>query len=124
MPKYLVTMVKEYTLEVDAVDYEEAEQEARDTEVNFWTKCGDVEYEVEMISDEPLEGDITTEDHEHWYSYGKLVVEGDEHDVRAYMEKSKFWPDVWWISDHGNAHRITDFWKDTNKAKEEHDAQE
>jgi len=87
--------------------------------------------------DEPDEDSITTEDHERFYQYGKLVLER-EHDrkhnpdptdtwylssptgrrsllgeydtceqaLRAYMDRVQFWPDVFWVSDHGNAHRI------------------
>lgn len=29
-----------------------------------------------------------------------------EDAIKAYMERVQFWPDVWFISDHGNAHRI------------------
>lgn len=62
--------------------------------------------------DEPEEGDITTEDHRRFYQYGKLVLDLDEDDdheaaVREFMERSKFWPNVWFISDHGNAHLMT-----------------
>jgi len=34
---------------------------------------------------------------------------GDDHKaaLRAYMERTQFWPNVWFISDHGNAHLIT-----------------
>jgi hypothetical protein len=61
----------------------------------------------EVVYDEPEEGDIVTTDHEHWYQDGKLVVTGDENDVREYMDDERFWPNVWFISDHGNAHLIT-----------------
>jgi hypothetical protein len=27
--------------------------------------------------------------------------------LKAYMDKEGFWPDAWFISDHGNAHRIS-----------------
>jgi hypothetical protein len=38
-----------------------------------------------------------------WYQLGNF---GDDHvsAVRAYMEKIEYWPTVWFISDHGNAH--------------------
>lgn len=55
----------------------------------------------------PEEGDYTTEDHEHWYQHGKLAVEGDYADVVQHMNQEKFWPNAWFISDHGNAHLIT-----------------
>lgn len=57
---------------------------------------------------EPEEGDYFTEDHIHFYQYEKLVVEvlNEEDDWRPYikthMEEQKFWPNVWFVSDHGN----------------------
>jgi hypothetical protein len=62
--------------------------------------------------DQPEEGDYTTEDHQHFYQYGKLVVEVAEDEdwqpyVKAHMEASKFFPNVFWISDHGNAHLLS-----------------
>lgn len=56
---------------------------------------------------EPGEDDITTSDHTHWYQYGKLYFTGDEKGLKRKMGKDKFWPNVWFISDHGNAHLIT-----------------
>lgn len=63
---------------------------------------------------EPDEDAYITEDHERFFQYGKLVLsvdDGDEwaHAVRDHMEDEKFWPDVWFISDHGNAHLIDMF---------------
>jgi hypothetical protein len=77
----------------------------------------------------PQEDDITTSDHRTFYQGGKLAFAlipcGDsfrlgkqgrllssqtyptvESAVRAYMERTNYWPNCWWISDHGNAHRI------------------
>jgi hypothetical protein len=79
--------------------------------------------------DEPDEDAITTADHARFYQYGKLILwvqDGDstvpadwstnrgylgtftscEDALRAYMEREQFWPDVYFVSDHGNAHRI------------------
>lgn len=58
---------------------------------------------------EPCEGDYSTEDHCKFYQYGKLVLDLDEDEdhkekVKEHMEANKFWPNVWFISDHGNAH--------------------
>ena len=58
---------------------------------------------------EPGEGDITTEDHRNFYQYGKLaftVEDGEDIDVacREFMMGREFFPNVWAISDHGNAH--------------------
>jgi hypothetical protein len=81
--------------------------------------------------DEPAEGDITTADHETFYQYGKVVLEtarsnrnastwfgydngkqfvikADDYRaaLRLYMDRVQFWPNVFSISDHGNAHLI------------------
>lgn len=90
------------------------------------------EHECHSEDDEPQEGDITTEDHRTFYQDGRKVLEpatprvdigtlwygysnGVQFKLRAvdhvaalrvYMEHVKFWPNVWWISDHGNAHRM------------------
>ncbi len=64
---------------------------------------------------EPEEGDITTEDHKRFYQYGKLWLELDQDlasnemnaSIRAQMDKDQFWPNVWFISDHGNAHPMS-----------------
>lgn len=67
--------------------------------------------DVETVPQAPEEGDYTTEDYRHFYQYGKLAVtttpETFEQDLRAHMEQENFYPDVWVISDHGNAHLIT-----------------
>lgn len=61
--------------------------------------------------DQPEEGDYTTEDHVHFYQWGKLafVVEGGSDGdhvaaLKAHMEREKFFPNAWFVSDHGNAH--------------------
>jgi hypothetical protein len=61
---------------------------------------------------EPEEGDLITEDHHHFYQDGKLVVVvPPEHDwenkVCRYMDEENFWPNVWFLSDHGNYHPLT-----------------
>lgn len=62
---------------------------------------------------EPEEGDITTTDHVHFYCNGKLIpidltVDSSTEDMwkalRGYMAATHYWPNVWFISDHGNAH--------------------
>ena len=60
---------------------------------------------------EPEEGDLITEDHARFYQDGKLVVEvrPRAHDrvlwtaLDAHMKKTNFYPNVWFVSDHGNA---------------------
>jgi hypothetical protein len=97
--------------------FEESEYtEARDYASKIGGRVVAHEYEwtdSEVVDDftqssEPDEGDITTSDYRHWYQYGKLVLtvgpdEDYEQAVREYMDESEFWPNVWSISDHGNA---------------------
>lgn len=74
--------------------------------------------EFDITFDEPEEGDYTTEDHRTFFQYGKIAVSVSmaEYDVdtdaglkavAAHMGSKKFWPNVWFISDHGNAHLLT-----------------
>jgi len=60
---------------------------------------------------EPEEGDIVTEDHQRFFQDGKLILTVAEGEswasaVKTHMDHERFWPDVWWISDHGNAHLL------------------
>jgi hypothetical protein len=73
------------------------------------------ENEEEEI-DEPEDEDLVTEDHTHFYVVNSTrrrpvvtVPEGDDWQphVRAYMDREQFWSNVWWISDHGNAHPLS-----------------
>lgn len=67
--------------------------------------------------DEPSEGDYITEDHIHFYQYGKLVVTVPMEDefspsdwrpyIKTHMEKEQFYPSIWWVSDHGNYHLLS-----------------
>ncbi len=80
--------------------------------------CGEHLYgpesdDCDSESSEPEEDDYTTEDHIHFYQSGKLaftVPGGADGDhvaaLRAHMEQEQFWPNVWFVSDHGNAHLI------------------
>jgi hypothetical protein len=76
----------------------------------------------------PQEDDITTADHEKFYQSGKLAFSivnngadrfsgfdakgicfaqflgSVEAIVRAFNDREQFWPNCWFISDHGNAH--------------------
>jgi hypothetical protein len=60
---------------------------------------------------EPEEGDLITYDHAKVYQDGKLVLETTPErfaqDVKAFMDGEQFWPNIWFISDHGNAHLLT-----------------
>lgn len=71
---------------------------------------------------EPEEEDLVTYDDKYFYTAGShsvfdvkmrrnpafVVGDGEDRDaaIRAYMDKEQFWPNVWSISDHGNAHLI------------------
>lgn len=63
--------------------------------------------EEEEEPSEPEEGDITTHDEKHWLQHGKPYFTGDREGLKAKMDADKFWPNVWVISDHGNACLIT-----------------
>jgi hypothetical protein len=62
----------------------------------------------------PQDGDWVTEDHRTFYEQGsrrtKPVTVGEDEDwrtvLRARMDKEQFWPNVWFVSDHGNAHLL------------------
>ena len=70
---------------------------------------------------EPQEGDYVTENHINWYEAGTgkpLLTTADPDDphssasnmvelLKQHMEEQQFWPNCFWISDHGNAHRIS-----------------
>jgi hypothetical protein len=66
---------------------------------------------------EPQDDDILTEDHRHFYQYHKLILtvplddDGEVEDwkphMREYLEKEQFYPNIWWVSDHGNTHLIS-----------------
>lgn len=88
--------------------------EEDDSEADF---AGQVDAGVEEFN-EPEEGDILTEDHRHFYQYGKLWLEVPEDQeweetarmIREKMQAENFLPNVWFISDHGNSHLMTDIW--------------
>jgi hypothetical protein len=72
--------------------------------------------EEEAGDDEPDEDSITTTDDEKWYQYGKLYHRGDRASLKRKMDKDRFWPNVFSISDHGNAHLISgtrNWWKES-----------
>jgi hypothetical protein len=73
--------------------------------------------EDEEIDLGPDEEDIVTDDHIHFYQSGKRVLTLSVTTTGVdrcsmwkalddYMKQSNFYPNVWWISDHGNAHRM------------------
>jgi len=66
----------------------------------------DSDDDEEEGDDEPDEDSITTKDDRKWYQYGKLYFTGSREDLFEKMDDDKFWPDVFVISDHGNAIRV------------------
>lgn len=65
---------------------------------------------------EPDEGDLVTYDHRRIWEHGASghkhvleIPEGADFDkaIRDYMARTNWYPNVWFISDHGNAHLIT-----------------
>ena len=66
--------------------------------------------------DEPQEEDLVTEDHQRFFRFGmndrRPVVQVPEDEdwrihVKAYVDRTMYWPNVWFISDHGNAHLLS-----------------
>jgi hypothetical protein len=63
---------------------------------------------------EPCEGDLVTYDHRRVYEWGcgdhSAFLVGEDEDFKAacrkYMDENRFWPNVWFISDHGNCHLL------------------
>ena len=98
-----------------------AERERRDFRERHAEGDPDAIAQAENPPDEPFEpqeGDITTEDHHTFYQYGKLWLqtpqdwewEQTRRAVQEKMNEDQFWPDIWFISDHGNAHLMKDVW--------------
>ncbi len=87
----------------------EIEQEIETTE-------SDDEHEDKDDSEpEPEEDSITTEDNLKFYQYGKLVFELTEDEdrnigIKRELDRMRFWPNVFAISDHGNSCLI-EYWK-------------
>jgi hypothetical protein len=60
--------------------------------------------------DEPQEDDYLTEDFIRWFQYSKHILTTHEDNYKeellTHMRKNHLFSSVWWISDHGNYHRI------------------
>lgn len=57
---------------------------------------------------EPQEEDITADDPSGPFVYLGKRIAANRAELRAWMEREKYFPNVWFISDHGNAHLLTD----------------
>jgi hypothetical protein len=72
-------------------------------------------YAEESYEHEPEEDDLVTQDHARFYQNGRLAVEVPaEANERimwaaldAHMKRAGFYPNVWFLSDHGNAHLMS-----------------
>jgi hypothetical protein len=80
------------------------------------TICPDCLYGDLGEPDEPQEEDLVTDDHRQFFRFGmsdcRPVVQVPEAEdwrihVKAYMNRTMYWPNVWFISDHGNAHLLS-----------------
>jgi hypothetical protein len=65
---------------------------------------------------EPEEEDLITSDHRHFFYIGSFhrgavvsVPEGEDWrpHILAFMQTEQFYPNVWFISDHGNSHILS-----------------
>lgn len=69
-------------------------------------------YDRQQAEEGPSEGDVTTEDHRQFYRDGDLWLEVPANvstsvmwkRIDAKMKREGFFPNVWFVSDHGNAH--------------------
>lgn len=57
---------------------------------------------------EPGEDDITANDPGGPFFYNRKQIAGNREELKAWMEAEGYFPNVFWISDHGNAHLIKD----------------
>jgi hypothetical protein len=84
--------------------------------------CRDQDEDDDAIPGGPCDGDLVTEDHVRFFTIGgryrwplKLqcpdVTVAEDEDwqdvVGAYLAKQQFWPNVWFVSDHGNWHVLS-----------------
>lgn len=98
-------IVSENTQGCVDVEYYDSAEDLEDA----WRRCLE---ETSPEPSEPDEDEITTEDHRHFYCFRRCIVTvGDDDEwqaaVKAWMEKEQYWPNVWFISDHGNAHLLS-----------------
>jgi hypothetical protein len=116
-----------YGIALDETDQGFVNVEEFTSEAAYKTRVRELE---DLPPSEPGDDDITTTDHEEFYQDGRLVlsasrnregyyyarIDGREQRIgpfsdykaalRAFMDRVQFWPNAWFISDHGNAHLI------------------
>ena len=71
-----------------------------------WADLFEVTEKDFEVEDKPEEGDYFIAD-KGVFQYGKLLGNPSEWEdiqklIKGHMEKEKFWPNVWQVSDHGN----------------------
>jgi len=54
----------------------------------------------------PLGGRISVGQHEQRFLREFVHIEGALAFIQEHMNTEKFWPNIWWISDHGNVWQI------------------
>lgn len=63
--------------------------------------------EMDLMDQGPQEDDVVCEDHNGpFFSGGKKIANSPE-ELKAWMQQNSFFPDVWFISDHGNPINVT-----------------
>lgn len=65
----------------------------------------------ELEDEGPTEDDYVTTDYREWYQYRKhvLTVRDDNWQIAVELDMAKknFWPNCWFVSDHGNPHLLS-----------------
>lgn len=104
---------------LDATDWEffrtareaeawEAEQESDDGDDDGEDDGEDDGDGDDWDDDGPDEEDITANDPDGPFYYAGREVARDRAALKRWMQREQYHPNVWWISDHGNPHLITD----------------
>ncbi len=100
---------EEFRFNYDAgTDNTEEGEGAYDAFVDWCIESTEDDHECDQEALGPQDEDITTEDHHHFYYLGRCIVTVDEDVewepyVGAWCKQHGYFPNVWSISDHGNA---------------------
>jgi type I site-specific restriction endonuclease len=91
----------------DSADYDKSDRAiAKGTYNNIANTVKKLAKEAAEDEGEPDEEDITTTDHQNFY-YLRKKIASSPSEAKAWMKKNNYFPTVWFVSDHGNAH-VTD----------------
>lgn len=63
--------------------------------------------EAEEEKKEPGEEDVVCGGHDGPFYYGGKRIATTAEELHDWMKNERYWPDVWLVNDHGNAHVIT-----------------